>query len=409
MLRVLERKSGLIVYIGLDGNIYTIDQSGARQNKITDDAVISTETDGDNLIYQFPSWSPGRRLAFVRISGTRGTFDEASIYTSSADGKDLEEIFHSEKSLPFYLYWSPDETKMSFLTTFESGGILELGVVSAEGGEVRTVGKGAPLYWDWSPDNASILLHTGGSAKLNPLASLSLVRINGDVKEEKLDLRPALFQAPAWSSDGDEFLVAAETDEGGEALLLSDFNGTVKQIIASSNGSLAFSWSPDGDRLAYLAGEGLGSGGSGRTLKIVNPGKLDDTITASAEEIAAFFWSPDSKKIAYLVPNIILPTEEVADTGEQGQTLLLELRIVDVRSGESYEVTKFIPTQHFISTLPFFDQYQRSVTIWSPDSKHLVISGSDNDSEPGIYVVEAGSGIDPRYIAAGHLAYWSWK
>ena len=42
-LAALERKSGVVVYLGADGNIYTINQGGGDLTAITDDAQIDPE------------------------------------------------------------------------------------------------------------------------------------------------------------------------------------------------------------------------------------------------------------------------------------------------------------------------------------------------------------------------------
>ena len=79
----------------------------------------------------------------------------------------------------------------------------------------------------------------------------------------------------------------------------------------------------------------------------------------------------------------------------------------DLQSGDIKQVAAFEP-QIFKQVLPFFDQYQRSGTIWSPDSKNLVLSALDNSGSPGILV----AGIDGgplQKIADGDLAFWSWK
>jgi hypothetical protein len=40
LLSTLERKSGLIAYMGVDGNMYVSDQAGGNLVKLTEDAVI---------------------------------------------------------------------------------------------------------------------------------------------------------------------------------------------------------------------------------------------------------------------------------------------------------------------------------------------------------------------------------
>jgi len=72
LLRALERKLGLIAYVGPDGNIHTMDQAGGNQAGVTDDARLFSGEEGRALrIYQYPAWAPGnRRLAYVGFSGS---------------------------------------------------------------------------------------------------------------------------------------------------------------------------------------------------------------------------------------------------------------------------------------------------------------------------------------------------
>jgi hypothetical protein len=87
----------------------------------------------------------------------------------------------------------------------------------------------------------------------------------------------------------------------------------------------------------------------------------------------------------------------------------LELHVLDVQTGNSQRLIKFTPTEDFLSILPFFDQYQRSATVWSPDSNNLVISALDQDGEHGIYAIEISENSEARRLASGRLALWSWK
>ncbi|HET8564308.1 MAG TPA: hypothetical protein VFM35_10590, partial [Candidatus Binatia bacterium] len=67
------------------------------------------------------------------------------------------------------------------------------------------------------------------------------------------------------------------------------------------------------------------------------------------------------------------------------------------------------PTSQFVSILPYFDQYHQSTTIWSPDSNNLVLSFTDSNNSPGIAVAAASGQLEPRMLAQGYLAFWSWK
>jgi hypothetical protein len=69
----------------------------------------------------------------------------------------------------------------------------------------------------------------------------------------------------------------------------------------------------------------------------------------------------------------------------------------------------FKPTESFLTFISYFDQYQRSATIWSPDSRNLVVAAARNEGGPGIFLVEAAGNLQPRYLAEGLMATWSTK
>jgi hypothetical protein len=83
--------------------------------------------------------------------------------------------------------------------------------------------------------------------------------------------------------------------------------------------------------------------------------------------------------------------------------------MLDVETRESKELFTYQPTQQFTGILPYFDQYQQSNTIWSPDNNNLVLSFVDAEGNPGIAIAAASGQLEPRLLADGYLAFWSWK
>ena len=126
-------------------------------------------------------------------------------------------------------------------------------------------------------------------------------------------------------------------------------------------------------------------------------------------DLAAFFWSPDGQKIAYFSPETGGPSASLFQTVSQTKpSANLVVRVYDRISGDTKEVATFAPTVSFQQVLPYYSQYQRSATIWSPDSQNLVLSGVDSTGENVIYTVGA-DGSQFQKIADGDLAFWSWK
>ena len=91
-----------------------------------------------------------------------------------------------------------------------------------------------------------------------------------------------------------------------------------------------------------------------------------------------------------------------------GQFTHLELHVIKIPQGESTLLFSFVPSEQFATLLPYIDQYQRTLTIWSPDSQYLAISGYTQQG-PAIVVAQADGDFEPRVLEPGILAVWSWK
>lgn len=403
-----EAPLGLIAYVGNDGNIYTSDRNGNQSRAITQDAALNQSAGQTGRLYQYPTWAPdGQHLAFVRISFTQSS-QEVSLLSSLSDGKKPVTNFTSQEFQPFYLYWSPNSQSIAFLGSDATTGALSQYVVAAAGGASKLIGDGQPYYWDWSPDNHTMIVHIGGASSENPDARLTFIGVDGSISHKILDVKPGLFDTPAWSPTGDGVALDTQDNAGKDELILAGPNGKVIRVLASLNGPVAFAWSPKGINLAYAV---LDDSGPASTIRLI---VLDSThpnlhSQVAQGDVAAFFWSPDGQKIAYFVPTSGAPTSSAFQTVALNKASAdLVVRVYDRVSGTTKEVASFAPTQEFQQIFPYYSQYLRSDTIWSPDSQALVLSGIDAAGENAIYTVEA-DGSHFQKIAAGNLAFWSWK
>jgi len=407
LLAAFERKVGLIAYVGIDGNVYTVDQGGQNPTQLTDDAKLEQN---DFHYYEFPTWSPdGQSLAFYGIAGTSQADMKAALYTTDTEGKTLIETFSSDRHMPIYLSWSPDSTKVSFIATIVGGSGLVLNMVPAAGGEAQVLDVGNPYYWDWLPDSSGVVVHTGGAQSQNGEARLALLTLGDGVVEDTLALKPSLFQSPALSPDGSQLLLAVEDDGGKNTLVLTDRLGSVQSAVATLNNSVAFAWSPDGKRVAYIESDGSSQLTLGKLI-FVALGDEPKTVAADQEGVVAFFWAPDSKQVAYFVPVQVTATPEPgSDTAAEDTALFFKMYVTDADSGVSKLIASFVPTQDYLRTIPYFEQYSRSTTIWSPDSQNLVVSAYAPDGTPGVFIVPASGVTQPRFLQPGTVAFWSGK
>lgn len=401
--------AGLIVYVGADSNIYVIDRDGQHQAAVTQDASLTPTAGQDPRVYLFPTWAPdGRHLAYLSFSRPASSGFEARLFTSLVDGSEQVTLFKSQDASPFYLFWSPDSQAVSFLSNGPGGnGEIELNLAPLAGGESKVIGSGQPYYWDWSPDNRTLLIHTGGSIVENPEARLALVTLDGSSQIRDLALKPGYFQAPAWSPNGEDLAFSILNESGEGQLVLAGRDGQIKKVLATLNGPAAFAWARAGSRLAYTT---LVESASGPVIRLVwldlaQPEQLTDVALG---EVVAFFWSPDGQKIAYFSLASEEPGVTARRVAQTAPKIHLAVQVYDLASGESRQVAAFVPTESFLQVLPYYDQYQRSGTLWSPDSRNLVLAGVDANGQETIFVANA-DGSPSRKIADGDLAFWSWK
>jgi Tol biopolymer transport system component len=408
LLSKLERKAGLIAYVGADGNIYVSDQGGGHKIAFTEDAKVPEAQTGPFLYYEYPTWSSdGNHLAFVGISGSGSTASGTSLHIANIDEKKAEKVYSSKSENPFYLYWSPDDETLGYLSTTTSGQSMMLQTISVNGGERTVLDTGAPYYWSWSPDGSAMIVHTGSETTSVPV-HLSFLQTGSDIIEDQLDTVPASFQAPAWSPDGGHILLSRINDKKKNEIILTDSHGKFEKAIGTYDIATSFVWSYDSELVAYIDGQTPMQAGSLGKLHVLDLTNSEDFF--QDDNVVAAFWSPNSKKLAYFKPILIDPaTGETATSNTSSPVLVLELHVMDVNSAESREVLKFQPTNQFASILPYFDQYHQSATIWSPDNNNIVLSLFTSGGAPGIAIVAASGQLQPRLLDQGYIAFWSWK
>lgn len=408
LLAALERKSGLIAYLGPDGNIYTIDQAGGKLNMVTEDAHGAEGS--ARLFYDFPAWSQeDNRLAFVGVDVQENGSAVASIFATDKKAEGARVIYTSDSHIPFFLYWSPNGEWVSFLSSAQGSTSMAMQIAPVDGGETSIVDTGRPYYWAWSPRGTQVMVHAGGSAAVNPSgARLSLVEMEPVIREIGLGIQPTNFQAPAYSPDGEYALLAGATGSQ-QQLILTDSSGRFQRVLADYEGNIAFDWAPKGNFAAYLtaAPNSQALVGDLTFLDLRKPNE-PEFISTEADDVMGFFWAPDGKKLAFFVPVVLSEAAEGEEQTAENTRLLLELHVAEPKTGDFKRIAAFQPTPNFLNIFPFFDQYQRSVTIWSPDSRYLVVSAVASEDVQGLFIVPASGDFEPRFLTEGRLGFWSW-
>ena len=388
-----------IAYINPAGQLVTVAPDGTALRTLTP----------PSRSYQFPAWSPaGNELAVIGVGSAGGVFS-----VKDRAGATPKMLYNDPAAGPIYLYWAPDGKKVGFLAS--SAGSLELQVADLSGGAVQRVTSGNPLYWQWSRNSQNLFVHTG------VLGDGELAFYTSTGRTSKPLGTPGLFNAPGLSPS-EKYLAYAELDHGATRIILggnTKANAQLRREVPYE-GLVALSWSPAADQLAIMnppAAVGLPYG----PIRLLDAATGDLTSLVKTTAVA-FFWSPDGAYIAYIAP----PRQGSEQVASKPQTLravsfspqfsppprktvqeppLLELRVVNVKTGRDRLLSAFTPTPLFISQfLPFFDQYALSHRVWSPDSSALVLPMLSRGGPKVVVVPLSG---DPKVLADGEMPFWS--
>lgn len=398
-----DRLAGQIAFIDAIGNVHTIQPDGSQQAAITADAGPQDDSD-DVRLYDTIAWSQvSPRLAMTeRVEGRIGTLEESVLIADTATG-DLRPVFKRTGSSPFYLYWAPHAEALTFLASRIGQFDLELWLWQE--GELLSLDRGQPYYWDWSPLGDLIVTHVGGAGEQGRIGRL----LGPGQASAAIQSAPGIFQAPAISPDGGQLVISSGAGPSGRLLLLES-GGDLLRELANVRRAVAFDWSPDGDQLAFVEQRAPDISGFGELMLLdMRAGGDSRPRGTGIEQVAGFFWSPTGDRIAALTP-VINPRgdDRQIRRGSQSSEPRLRIVILDVASGDSRAVTEFVPTAAFLRILPFYDQYQRSSTIWSPDGHALVFTGRRTDGFGGLFVLHLGAEDEvPRLISRAELAFWS--
>ena len=297
-----------------------------------------------------PTWSPdGRFVAHARVASNGGA---SLIVTLIEDGSATEFLTPFRV---FYIQWRPDSEAIGVLGAGGQG--TALAIIELDGGTVTPMHSAGSFYFHWSPDGSTLVTHLDSS-------TIELVDVASG-ERTPIDTETGTFEAPQWTGDGESiiyvrpliiqsagfvgwFSAQATTDQ----LISRNVATGEETVIVEDLAINSFSLAPDGASIGYTTGVE-------RELRTV------DIATGNRESIETgtvfvWQWSPDSQKILVM---------GLSDGG-------LVLRVWD--SGTVTEYFTALPTGPFFNRyLVFWGQYDRSMTLWSPDSSAFVFPATD--------------------------------
>jgi Tol biopolymer transport system component len=196
------RRLALTRDTGGNDDIWVVD---LHTNRLTPVVTFAVEGFTSHL-----EWSPdGKWLAFDRIDCPNGTgCGDPQLFVVGVSGA----VRHAV-ALGTDPSWSPDGEQLAF-----SGLLGEVRVVSATGGEARTIATrtlGAPTALAWQPKGKAIAFFTGDQNPLEGTFSIATVRPDGK-QLRTLPLRGFSAVDLSWSPRGEDLAFGAsyETPDG---------------------------------------------------------------------------------------------------------------------------------------------------------------------------------------------------
>jgi Tol biopolymer transport system component len=251
------RANGKIAFTSdRDGNkeIYLMNGDGTNQVRITN----------NNIIDDHPKWSPdGKNIAF-RSQNASGA---SAIFVMNADGSGRTEItpalfFQGCCAGEFHgwnMSWSPDGEQIVFtdVVSFEVGTLV---IVNKDGSNRRALTSG--FHPAWSPDGTKILFIKRVSNSF-PYWGLSTIHPDGTDMQDIPLSQPNyyLFRLPlTWSPDGRKIAFEAGNSANSRIDMINA-DGSNRQIFINECGGFAPegcglvtslpAWSPNGGKITF--------------------------------------------------------------------------------------------------------------------------------------------------------------
>ena len=345
-----------------------------------------------SMTYSWPTWSPdSAQLACFARQGEDGP---ASVYTVAADGVESWERASLGQGAPIYGNWSPQADMFTVLVQRGERQLALETISIARPAKTRTLLTGAPLFWSWAPQGQLVAVHVGD----NETGRVVLIEAATGAVVREISASPGTFRVPVWSPDGELLTYVERGADGNQTLRLFDIQSGESAPISRASGMTAALWSPDGQALVFSSTQ--------RQNSLLSPAlhlldlSTGQTTTLLETPVAGFLWTPQGTHLVYLSVDV--------------QHSQLRWHRYDRATGESLELVRFLPSREQTLQFSFFDQYAGSHPLLAPDGTLLTFTGHLPDAAaqpattaPTVYTLPLTPPFTPQAIATGSFACWN--
>ena len=344
----------------------------------------------------WPVWSPdGERVAFSGYSGD----ETLGVYITGYDNPGPGLIYSNEvgtgeiaRATPHYCSWSPDGSRLAFVAQTSSG--LSLFVWGGDSrNSPRVAQDGGPMYFTWSPDSSQIYTHS--------FLQHYLIDVSEEALPQQFPGRGTQYMSPSWGREGDGIAFFLDGEHGKQRLVVINLKDSSARMLTEFYGLAAVAWRPGYAQLGMVK-ETIRNTGFYSGLWLVDY-ETREEVQLSDDPALAFYWSPDGSKAAYVTQS----------DGAEGS---LRFGVVEVESGELTYLSDFTPSQEQLIHFMFFDQYAQSHPVWSPDSSAILVCGQPGyqlirselptGESNRVMLLDADGNEAPRDLAGGFIGCW---